>query len=99
MLGLGHALAPAWRSVYVWFAEGQAGKARAAGVPAGKVLVIANAVRVERFAAPDPADREALTALFPRPPRHIVGAAGRLSPEKGFDVLVEAARLVCAGED
>ena len=32
--------------------------------------------------------------MFPRPPSVIVGAAGRLSPEKGFRVLVDAAANV-----
>jgi glycosyltransferase involved in cell wall biosynthesis len=34
-----------------------------------------------------------LQQLFPAPRRHIVGAAGRLSPEKGFGVLVDAAAI------
>src|SRR6267142_972783 len=29
------------------------------------------------------------------PPRRIIGGVGRLSPEKGFDQLVEAAALAC----
>jgi glycosyltransferase involved in cell wall biosynthesis len=32
--------------------------------------------------------------MFPEPPEQIVGAAGRISPEKGFDVLVEAAAIM-----
>ena len=44
-----------------------------------------------RFEKPDPAYRERLRRMFPTPPRKIVGAAGRLSPEKGFRVLVAAA--------
>ena len=34
--------------------------------------------------------------MFPDPPRCVVGAAGRLSPEKGFSVLVDAAVQVCS---
>lgn len=80
----------------VCVAERQADRVRAAGVPTEKVVVIPNAVRAERFAAADAAARAALLALFPTPPRHVVGAAGRLSPEKGFAVLVEAARQIAA---
>src|SRR5262249_26187231 len=36
-----------------------------------------------------------LRGLFPVPLRHIVVAAGRLSPAKGFADLIDAARLVC----
>lgn len=84
-----------WMDRVVCVSERQAEKVRACGVRAEKVTVIYNAVRSERFAVPDAAFRERLRAMFPRPPRQIVGAAGRLSPEKGFDVLVDAA-AVCA---
>src|SRR5207244_4478612 len=43
---------------------------------------------------PDPRYRERLARLFRPPRKRIVGAAGRLSPEKGFDVLVDAIALV-----
>jgi glycosyltransferase involved in cell wall biosynthesis len=76
----------------VCVSEGQAAKVRRVGVPAANVTVIRNAVSEERFANPDPTYRLRLAALFPRPKTRIVGAAGRLSPEKGFDVLVAAAR-------
>jgi glycosyltransferase involved in cell wall biosynthesis len=71
----------------------QAARVRQAGVPAERTLVIPNAVQPERFAAPDPADRRRLRELFPVRPARVVGASGRLSPEKGFGVLVEAAAL------
>jgi glycosyltransferase involved in cell wall biosynthesis len=75
----------------VCVSEGQAKKVRAAGVPHAKVMVIRDAVRVDRFECPKPEYRERLAAMFPRRPSVIVGAAGRLSPEKGFRVLVDAA--------
>jgi glycosyltransferase involved in cell wall biosynthesis len=78
----------------VCVSEVQAGKVRRAGVRPGRVTVIRNAVLVERFDHVDPADRRALEAMFPRAPERIVGSAGRLSPEKGFGVLVEAAASV-----
>ncbi|MDB5333271.1 MAG: glycosyltransferase, partial [Phycisphaerales bacterium] len=78
----------------VCVSEGQAAKVRRAGVPAQRVVVIRNAIQTERFNQLDPTYREKLQALFPVARRLVVGAAGRLSPEKGFDQLIEAARLV-----
>ena len=43
---------------------------------------------------PDPEYRRQLLNFFPSPPRTVVGAAGRFSPEKGFGVLVDAATVV-----
>jgi glycosyltransferase involved in cell wall biosynthesis len=57
--------------------------------------VIANAVDDDAFAAADPAYRKKLLDLFASPPELVVGAAGRLSPEKGFDQLVAAAAQIC----
>jgi glycosyltransferase involved in cell wall biosynthesis len=73
---------------------GQAAKVRAAGVDLKRVTVIHNAVRAERFASPEARHRETVRGLFPSPPALVVGAAGRLSPEKGFGVLVKAAARV-----
>lgn len=78
----------------VGVSKAQAAKVRAAGVAAGKILVIPNAIRTGRFDHPDPSARAELERLFPDPVRRIAGAAGRLSPEKGFDTLIEAATHV-----
>jgi glycosyltransferase involved in cell wall biosynthesis len=72
----------------------QAEKVRRADVAASKVVVIRNAIRLERFQRAARSDRSRLQALFPTRPRWIVGAAGRLSPEKGFAFLVDAAAEV-----
>jgi glycosyltransferase involved in cell wall biosynthesis len=82
----------------VCVSEGQAARIRRAGVPAARVAVIRNAIRAERFDRPDPADRDRLLGLFPGRPGRVVGAAGRLSPEKGFGVLVAAAGSVARAD-
>ena len=87
-----HARAEAVVSV----SEGQAAKVRAAGVRDERNHVIPNAIGDDAFAAPNPADRGALVGMFAHQPSRIVGAAGRLSPEKGFDVLIDAAAELCA---
>jgi glycosyltransferase involved in cell wall biosynthesis len=91
-------LALRWMDHVVCVSEGQAEKVRAAGVPAHKVTVIHNAIRPDRFAAPDRQARDTLAHLFPEPPSRVVAAVGRLSPEKGFGVLVDAAAAVARAE-
>jgi glycosyltransferase involved in cell wall biosynthesis len=78
----------------VCVSEGQAAKVCRVGVPAANVVVIRNAINKERFENPDPAYRAHLKAFFAPPKKRIIGAAGRLSPEKGFEVLLQAARLL-----
>jgi glycosyltransferase involved in cell wall biosynthesis len=82
-----------WMDRVVCVSAGQAAKVRRAGVPAERVVVIRNAINPELYPNQDPANREILHKLFPTRPSRIVGAAGRLSPEKGFGQLVEAAAL------
>lgn len=84
-----------WMDHIVAVSEGQAVAVRRAGVPAERVTVIRNAIRAERFATVRPEYRELLRQFFPEPPPLIVGAAGRLTPDKGFHVLVEAVARVC----
>jgi glycosyltransferase involved in cell wall biosynthesis len=83
-----------WMSAVVCVSQAQAERVRRARVPEAKIVVIRNAVAAEAFAPPDAVYGGLLRGLFVRPPKRIVGAAGRLSPEKGFDQLVEAAALV-----
>ncbi len=82
-----------WMDRVVCVSEGQAAKVRRAGVQTERAVVIRNAIHPERYANPDPAGREVLQGFFPERRSRIVGAAGRLSPEKGFGQLVEAAAL------
>lgn len=78
----------------VGVSQGQSDKVRAAGVAANRIATIVNAVSDDAFAAADPVYGDTLRGLFRSPPKWIIGAAGRLSPEKGFDQLVEAASLL-----
>ncbi len=72
--------------------EGQGERVRRTGVPSSRLSVIRNAARLNAFAVPDADYRRKLRELFPTdtPLSHIVLAAGRLSPEKGFGVLIES---------
>ena len=77
----------------VCVSDGQAAKVRRAGVPEGRISVIRNSARLAAFADPDPALRSRLLGHFAGDSgvSRVVVAAGRLSPEKGFDVLAAAA--------
>jgi glycosyltransferase involved in cell wall biosynthesis len=76
--------------------EGQGERVRKAGVPSTRLSVIRNAARLSAFAQPKPEYMARLRELFltDTSVSHIVLAAGRLSPEKGFGVLVESAAAV-----
>jgi len=85
----------------VCVSQGQADKIIRYGTPASRVSVIHNAVRTDRFDVPsDISYRHRLEAIFPHKPKLIVGAAGRLSSEKGCDILITAAeKLLKSGLD
>jgi glycosyltransferase involved in cell wall biosynthesis len=87
-------LALRWMDRVICVSAGQAEKVRCAGVPEERIVVIRNAIDTRRFHHPDSQYREKLRVFFPSPPARVILAAGRLSPEKGFGVLVEAARRV-----
>lgn len=78
----------------VCVSKAQADKVRGAGVPDANIAVIQNAVGAEAFVEPAAEKREEMVRWFAQPPRWLIGAAGRFSPEKGFAVFIEAAALV-----
>ena len=83
----------------VCVSQGQAEKVIRSGTPRERITVIHNAIRTERFNEISPPEyRQKLERLFPVAPEFILGDAGRLSPEKGFDLLIAAtAQLVKEG--
>ena len=78
----------------VCVSEAQARKVWRSGVSSRRIRVIHNAIDSSRFSRADAQARRELNQLFESTPTHIVGAAGRLSPEKGFDIFVDAAARV-----
>ncbi len=83
-----------WMDRVVCVSGAQAGKVLRAGVRPERIQVIPNAVDPDRFVDPDHRYRNRLARVFRQPRSRIIGAAGRLSPEKGFDVLVAAAEII-----
>lgn len=80
----------------VCVSDGQAERVRRwCGVPESRISVIRNSARLAAFENRDAAARERLLGFFRGPLSQVVLAAGRLSPEKGFGVLVEAAAVIC----
>jgi glycosyltransferase involved in cell wall biosynthesis len=71
----------------------------ARGVPPDRCLLVENAIDTDEFARRTDGAGQRLRAGVP-PGRMVVGAVGRLSAEKGFDLLVRAVhRLLRAGRD
>ena len=84
-----------YMNAVVAVSEGQAEKVRQAGVAPKKLWAIRNAARLHAFRSPAFEFRERLRQLAGAGGNEkIVLAAGRLSPEKGFAVLVDAAAVV-----
>lgn len=78
----------------VCVSAGQARKVRFAGVPPTRSVVIRNAARLGDLLGHSPDRREQLQRFFSDPGERIVLGAGRLSPEKGVQVLIAAAKRV-----
>jgi glycosyltransferase involved in cell wall biosynthesis len=69
------------------------------GVPADRCLLIENGIDLNEYTRTQ-SRAEAQQVLGIRPQRLVVGAVGRLSDEKGFDLLIRAvARLIQTGLD
>ena len=83
-----------WMDAVVCVSSAQAEKVRRAKVAEAKIVVILNGIGADAFAEPNADGRTEMTGWFTQPPRWIVGSAGRLSPEKGFPIFIEAAALV-----
>ncbi len=72
---------------------------RESGVPAGRCELVENGIDLAQYTRRrSPAEAKARLGLDPG--RLLIGAAGRLSPEKGFDLLIRAVdRLLRDGRD
>ncbi len=83
----------------VCVSAGQAAKVARAGVARDRLHVIHDSVDPTRFRNGGAAGRAILEGLFASPRSAIIAGVGRQSPEKGFDQLVEAARLLVRDDD
>jgi glycosyltransferase involved in cell wall biosynthesis len=83
-----------WMDRVVCVSAAQAARVRRAGVNPERITVIRNAIHTEPFESFDPSYRAQMQTWFWQPRTRLIAAAGRLSPEKGFDQLIAAAALV-----
>lgn len=85
-----------WMDHVVAVSKGQAEKVRCCGVSPNRLSIIRNSARLDAFQNLDLVKLNYLRQMFPvqAEGRPIVMAAGRLSPEKGFSSLVEAATML-----
>ena len=103
-----------WRvRVYEWFdalairsadavvcvSSATADRVRRAGVPTSRSVIIRNALDTTPYDRPCPEARQNVESLFAAPPSIILGAVGRLSPEKGFDGFIDTAKLLSDRQD
>jgi len=71
-----------------------------AGVDPSKALVISNGISVGKFSVKNGWREKTRAELGIPPEARVVGTVGRLSKEKGYNILLEAAKLICAaGKD
>jgi glycosyltransferase involved in cell wall biosynthesis len=110
LVRVGHVLISAPNSGVIAVSEYMAGFIRGVGLwPGTRLVAIPNGLDVAAFdAASTPEQAAVLRSALVPDGRMLIGAAGRLEPEKGFDVLLDAmahlvgrqpaARLVIAGD-
>jgi len=83
----------------VCVSAGQAAKVARAAIRPDRLHVIHNSIDPARFHNGATGGRAILEGLFASPRSAIIAAVGRQSPEKGFDQLVDAARLLARDDD
>jgi len=83
-----------WMDRVVCVSVAQASRVRRAGVAPERIVVIRNAIDPDSFDKIDLSYRQEMQTWFARPRTRIIAAAGRLSPEKGFDQFITAAAQV-----
>jgi len=83
----------------VCVSAGQAAKVARTRIARDRLHVIHNSVDPARFRNGGAAGRAMLEGLFSSPRSAIIAGVGRQSPEKGFDQLVDAARLLVRDDD
>ena len=83
-----------WIDRIICVSSCQAQRVRRAGVLESRIDIVHNAIDTDQTPRLDPQYREELLAMFADAPEVIVGAAGRLSPEKGFAQFVKAASIL-----
>lgn len=74
--------------------QAQARRVQLAGVRPERMVTIPNAVELDGQIIPSARNRALLESFFADRPQTIVVAAGRLSPEKGFDLFVDTAHAM-----
>lgn len=78
----------------VCVSAGQAEKVRACGVADDRLTTIRNAARLGAFPSPSPAGRAKLESFAASSGDYLIVTGARLSPDKGINVLIEAAHRV-----